>query len=115
MMNVVAKTLVLMHVVLSLAGMTWALMLFLQGRDLGWKEPGMEVFEYGPDGNPANKPGAVMPAAMLPLIKRSIQEAAKAWRPAAVLASATNAAVFAADAPPNDISTFMLGCSPLSC
>src|SRR5882672_3819896 len=60
MMNFVAKTLVLMQVVLSLAGMTWALMLFVQGRDLGWKEPGMEVFEYGSDGNPSTKPGAVM-------------------------------------------------------
>jgi hypothetical protein len=60
MMNVFAKTLVLVHVVLSLAGMTWALMLFLQGRDLGWKEPGMEVQEYNTDGTPSTKPGAVV-------------------------------------------------------
>ena len=33
MMNVIAKSLVLMHVVMSLGGMMWALMLFMQGRD----------------------------------------------------------------------------------
>jgi hypothetical protein len=60
MMNVLAKSLVLMHVVLSLAGLTWALMLFLHGRDFGWKEPGMEVLEYNTDGTPSTKPGAVL-------------------------------------------------------
>jgi hypothetical protein len=59
MMNVVAKSLVLMQVVLSLAGMTWALMLFVQGRDLGWKEPAAEVLETNADGTPSTKPGAV--------------------------------------------------------
>ena len=58
---------------------------------------------------PSNKPGAVMPAAMLPLMNMSMQEAARAWRPAAVLAAVTKAAVLVADAPPSDISTFRLG------
>ncbi|MSQ93315.1 MAG: hypothetical protein EXR98_02025 [Gemmataceae bacterium] len=52
MMNNLAKSLVLLHTVLSVAGMGWAIMLTLQGRDLGWMEPYQEVFSYGQDGKP---------------------------------------------------------------
>src|SRR5258708_3865039 len=60
MMNVIAKSLVLVQAVLSIAAMTWAIMLVLQSRDLGWKEPAKEVFEYNSDGTPSSKPGAVV-------------------------------------------------------
>ena len=56
-----------------------------------------------------------MPAAMLPLTNMLIQEAARAWRPPAVPAALTKAAVLTADAPPKDITTFRLGWSALSC
>jgi hypothetical protein len=53
MINKLAKTLVLLHTALSLAGLTWALVIFFQGRDLGWIAPAKEVVEYNmPDGTP---------------------------------------------------------------
>jgi len=53
MINKLAKTLVLMHTVLSLAGLTWALVVVMQANDLGWKEPAKEVVEYAmPEGTP---------------------------------------------------------------
>lgn len=52
MMNFVAKTLVLIHTVLSIAAMAWALSLFLTGKDFGWNEPRKEVLEYTSEGEP---------------------------------------------------------------
>jgi hypothetical protein len=57
-MNVLAKFLVVVHVILSLAGMSWALMLFVYPRDLAWLEPAQEVYEYDASGKPSTKPGA---------------------------------------------------------
>lgn len=51
MINAFAKSLVLLHSVLSVIGMGWAILLVVQGRDLGWLEPYQEVF-YGADGKP---------------------------------------------------------------
>jgi hypothetical protein len=47
MMNFFGKFLVLIHALLSVAGMSWAIMIFLQARDLGWKEPYKEELEKG--------------------------------------------------------------------
>lgn len=53
MINTLAKTLVLLHTIFSLSALTWALVIFLQAKDLGWKEPAKEVTEYNmPDGTP---------------------------------------------------------------
>ncbi len=52
MINFFAKSLVLVHTILSIAGMGWAIMLFLQPRDFGWKEPHREVLVYDAEGNP---------------------------------------------------------------
>lgn len=45
MMNKVGKSLVLLHGVLSIAAMCWAITLVLQARDFGWTEPYKEVLE----------------------------------------------------------------------
>jgi hypothetical protein len=50
MINLLAKSLVLLHTILSLAGMTWAIMIVLQAKDFGWKEPYKEVLEYTKEG-----------------------------------------------------------------
>lgn len=60
MFNAVAKSLVLVQALLSLAGMSWAMMLVLQSRDLGWAEPAKEVLETNADGTPSTKPGSVV-------------------------------------------------------
>jgi hypothetical protein len=52
MINVLAKSLVLVHTVLSVAAMSWAIMLFLDAKDFGWKEPYREVLVYDNEGNP---------------------------------------------------------------
>lgn len=46
MINFFAKALVLFHTILSIAAMSWAIMIFLQAKDYGWREPAKEVFEY---------------------------------------------------------------------
>lgn len=51
-MNFIGKSLVLFHVVLSVAAMTWALWVFAHGRDLGGLEPRKEVLETDKEGNP---------------------------------------------------------------
>jgi hypothetical protein len=52
MVNVLAKSLVLVHTILSVAAMSWAIMLFLDAKDFGWKEPNKEVLVYDAEGNP---------------------------------------------------------------
>jgi hypothetical protein len=52
MINAFAKFLVLLQAALSVAGMAWAIMLVLQGRDFGWKVPEKEVVERSSDGTP---------------------------------------------------------------
>jgi len=51
MINFFAKSLVLVHAVLSVAAMTWAISVFLQAKDFGWIEPAREVLEYNAEGN----------------------------------------------------------------
>jgi hypothetical protein len=46
MANFVAKALVLLHVILSVAAMTWAIMLVLQDKDFGRMEPIKEILDY---------------------------------------------------------------------
>lgn len=43
MMNTLAKSLVALNLVLSLLAMTWALMIFLDVTDWGWKEPRQDL------------------------------------------------------------------------
>jgi hypothetical protein len=50
-MNLLGKTLVLLHAILSISAMTWAILLALQARDFGWMEPYREVVEWTKDGN----------------------------------------------------------------
>lgn len=50
MFNFLAKFLVLIHAVLSLLAMTWAIAIFLQFRDYGRREPNVEVLERHADG-----------------------------------------------------------------
>lgn len=52
MNNFVAKSLVLVHTILSLGAMCWALLLFVQAKDYGGTEPRKEVLEYSADGTP---------------------------------------------------------------
>jgi hypothetical protein len=79
MFNALAKSLVLMQALLSVAGMTWAMMLVVQSRDLGRAEPANEVLETNADGTPAAKPGAVMRfASEYDKSVVAVQEAAKA-------------------------------------
>ncbi len=52
MINTLGKLLVLIHTVLSVAGLTWALVIFVQGRDFGWAEPAKEPIQFSPDGTP---------------------------------------------------------------
>ena len=52
---------------------------------------------------------AEIPGAILPLIKRSIQEATKAFLPFAVAAAVAKAEVADALAPPREIKTFKFG------
>ena len=58
MINFVAKFLVLVHTVLSIAGMTWAMWVFFRGTDYAYIEPRKEVLETNPDGTP--KAGATV-------------------------------------------------------
>jgi hypothetical protein len=46
MMNKLGKSLVLLHAVLSIAAMGWAITLVLQARDFGWTAPSKEVLEW---------------------------------------------------------------------
>jgi hypothetical protein len=48
--NFFAKFLVLIHTILSVAAMTWALAVFLQFKDFGWTEPYKEIMEYNKEG-----------------------------------------------------------------
>src|ERR1700730_17813852 len=57
---------------------------------------------------PSNRPGAVTPAAMLPLTNILIHEDASAARPAAEPAAVTKPATLPA-CPPKEINTFILG------
>lgn len=50
MMNFLAKSLVLVHTVLSLLALCWALMVYFNGRDYGFIEPFKEVLEYNSEG-----------------------------------------------------------------
>jgi hypothetical protein len=50
MVNFVAKSLVLLHTVLSVAAMSWAILNFWQDKDFGRMEPIKEVLEYKEDG-----------------------------------------------------------------
>ena len=52
MMNFIAKSLVLLHTVLSVGAMTWAVATVLQWKDFGWMEPNKEVLEYTKEGEP---------------------------------------------------------------
>ena len=52
MINAFAKTLVLLHALMSLAGMAVAITLVVSTRDLGRTEPVLEVQEYHPDNKP---------------------------------------------------------------
>jgi hypothetical protein len=53
MINKLAKSLLLVHTMLSLAALSWALVIVLQRKDLGWIEPAKEVQEYAmPDATP---------------------------------------------------------------
>ena len=52
MINFLAKSLVMVHTVFSLAAMTWALWFFLQAKDYAWIEPRKEVLVYNDDGTP---------------------------------------------------------------
>jgi hypothetical protein len=54
MVNFVAKALVLLHTVLSVAAMSWALWNYWQDKDFGRIEPVKEVFTYDKDGNPTD-------------------------------------------------------------
>jgi hypothetical protein len=51
-MNFLAKSLVLIHTILSVAAMAWAITVVLQARDFGWERPYKEVLEYKQDGEP---------------------------------------------------------------
>src|SRR5690606_29455608 len=42
-MNNIGKTLVMIHLALSIIALTWAAGLFLQFRDFGWAEPRLEL------------------------------------------------------------------------
>ncbi len=50
MMNLLAKALVLVHTVLCIMGMGWAIMIFLQERDYGYMEPFRDVLKWTQDG-----------------------------------------------------------------
>ncbi len=50
MMNVMAKSLVLLHATVSVMCMTWAMLIVLQGRDFGWVDPAKDVLSRKPDG-----------------------------------------------------------------
>jgi len=50
MFNFLSKFLVLIHTVLSLLAMSWAIMLFFQNRDFGKREPHLEVTERDKEG-----------------------------------------------------------------
>ncbi len=50
MINNLGKFLVLIHATCSIAGMMWAIMMVLQARDFGWKDPYREVTERTKDG-----------------------------------------------------------------
>jgi hypothetical protein len=52
MINFVGKSLVMLHTMLSLMGMAWALMIIFQSRDLGYASPNMDVLETTQDGAP---------------------------------------------------------------
>ena len=52
MINFLAKSLVLLHMILSVAAMSWAILLFLDPKDFGWKDPRQEVYQYNEDGSP---------------------------------------------------------------
>ena len=51
-MNTFGKFLVLIHTILSLCAMTWAVVHFVQAKDLGQAEPLKEVLDYKQDGDP---------------------------------------------------------------
>jgi hypothetical protein len=51
-MNFLGKSLVMIHAILSVGGMTWAILLVVQGRDFGWAEPYKAVLKYDGQGNP---------------------------------------------------------------
>src|SRR5581483_1810017 len=57
---------------------------------------------------PSNKPGAVTPAAMLPLTNMLMHEEASAVRPAGLAEAVTKPATLPA-CPPKEINTFKLG------
>lgn len=50
MMNILAKSLVLLHTVMSVAAMTWAISVILVSKDFGFSEPRREEIEHGNDG-----------------------------------------------------------------
>ena len=50
MINKLAKSLVLVHTVFSLAGLAYGIFVFLQAKDFGRAEPSKEVLEYNADG-----------------------------------------------------------------
>jgi hypothetical protein len=50
MINFLAKSLVLVNTVFSVAAMSWAILHVLQARDFGWTEPYKEITEYDSEG-----------------------------------------------------------------
>lgn len=52
MINLLAKSMVLIHAALSLVGMGWAIMIVLEDRDLGRLDPIAEYTDYNADGTP---------------------------------------------------------------
>jgi hypothetical protein len=72
--NFFAKFLVLVHTILSVAAMTWALAVFLQFKDFGWTEPYKEILEYTKEG--AEK-ASVRHASIYDKSQAALTEAAK--------------------------------------
>jgi hypothetical protein len=53
MINFFGKTLVMIHTILCLLGLTWALMIFFQARDLAFAKPFIDVEAYNSEGYPS--------------------------------------------------------------
>lgn len=81
MINFVAKSLVLAHTLLSVAAMSWAIMLVIDPVDLGWKEPIRETLEREPD---------TIPGLILGNVKSSVRYASEYDKSQASLNEAKN-------------------------
>lgn len=74
MINTLGKMLVLMHTVLSLAALTWGVVVIVQGRDFGWAEPAKTPIAFSADGTPTKW---VRHASAIDKSRAALEDAAK--------------------------------------